>query len=273
MHPLFAAKQATTIDHIGSGRFALNLVTGWYLEEMGMFGVTLLDHDGRYAMAEEWAEIVTRLWSDPEPFDFEGKFYQLKRAELAPKPIQRPRPPLMSAAGSERGRHFAAKYCDICFVALDTHDTDKLRAKVDRYRNFALAEYGREIQVWTNAYVYHGDTLEDGRALWSLAVEQQGDWRGATHMMETMGLTSQLMPTEAFEFAKKHFIAGVCGYPLIGGAEQIVEGLSKLEACGFDGVLLTWPRWVEGMNRFSDEVIPLLKQLGLRQQAGHDARR
>ncbi|MGO9699963.1 MAG: LLM class flavin-dependent oxidoreductase [Xanthobacteraceae bacterium] len=108
VHPLFAAKQAAAIDHIGNGRFTLNLVTGWYTPEMDMFGITLLDHDSRYEMAEEWVQIATRLWSEPEPFDFSGRFYQMKQAELAPKPIQRPRPPLMSAAGSDRGRRFAA---------------------------------------------------------------------------------------------------------------------------------------------------------------------
>ena len=47
-----------------------------------MFGITLLDHDSRYEMAEEWVQIATRLWSDPEPFDFNGRFYQLKKASL-----------------------------------------------------------------------------------------------------------------------------------------------------------------------------------------------
>ena len=128
VHPLFAAKQAAAIDHIG-GRFTLNLVTGWFVPEMDMFGITLLDHDGRYDMAEEWVQIATRLWTDPEPFYFSGRFYQMKQAELAPKPIQRPRPPLMSAAGSDRGRRFAAQYCDVCFVAPETQDPMRSRPR------------------------------------------------------------------------------------------------------------------------------------------------
>ena len=73
VHPLFAAKQAAAIDHIGGGRFTLNLVTGWFMPEMDMFGITLLDHDGRYDMAEEWVQFATRLWTDPEPLDFSGR--------------------------------------------------------------------------------------------------------------------------------------------------------------------------------------------------------
>ena len=128
--------------HIGHGRFTLNLVTGWYLPEMEMFGITLLDHDSRYEMAEEWVQIATRLWTDPEPFDFNGRFYQMKKAELAPKPIQRPRPPLMSAAGSDRGRRFAAQYCDVCFIAPESYGLEQLKTKVDRYRDYAATNSG-----------------------------------------------------------------------------------------------------------------------------------
>jgi dimethylsulfone monooxygenase len=260
---VFATKQAAAIDHIGGGRFTLNLVTGWFVPEMDMFGITLLDHDGRYDMAEEWVQIATRLWSDPEPFDFSGRFYQMKKAELAPKPIQRPRPPLMSAAGSDRGR-FAAQYCDVCFVAPEIPDPAALQAKVDKYRDYARAEFGRDIQVWSNAYVFQGDSEADGKALWHHCVEEQGDYPGVQNMLDVMGVNSQLMPPHILESVKKHFIAGWSGYPLIGGAAQVVEGLSVLKKAGFDGILLTWPRWVEGMTRFRDEVMPLLKQAGLR---------
>jgi len=264
VHPLFAAKQAAAIDHIGGGRFTLNLVTGWYVPEMEMFGIKLLDHDSRYEMAEEWVQIASRLWTDPEPFDFAGRFYQVKQAELAPKPIQRPRPPLMSAAGSDRGRRFAAQYCDVCFIAPENFDVDLLRAKVDKYRNYAREEFGRDIQVWSNAYIFHGDTEADGKALWHHCVEELGDYAGVKNMLDVMGITSLLVPPQALEFLKKHFIAGWSGYPLVGGKEQIVEGLALLKTAGFDGILLTWPRWLEGMTRFRDEVMPLLVQTGLR---------
>jgi dimethylsulfone monooxygenase len=264
VHPLFAAKQAAAIDHIGGGRFTLNLVTGWFVPEMEMFGITLLDHDGRYDMAEEWVQIATRLWTDPKPFDFSGRFYQMKQAELAPKPIQRPRPPLMSAAGSDRGRRFAAQHCDVCFVAPETQDPGQLKAKVDKYRNYAREEFGRDIQVWSNAYVFHGDNEADGKALWHHCVEEQGDYPGVQNMLDVMGLNSLLMPPHVLQSVKKHFIAGWSGYPLVGGAAQVVEGLAVLKNAGFDGILLTWPRWVEGMTRFRDEAMPLLKQAGLR---------
>ena len=78
VNPVFAAKQMVTADHIGQGRFGLNIVSGWNPIEFGMFGVDLKDHDRRYAYSEEWIAIVKRIWSEKEPFDHEGQFFHLK---------------------------------------------------------------------------------------------------------------------------------------------------------------------------------------------------
>jgi alkanesulfonate monooxygenase SsuD/methylene tetrahydromethanopterin reductase-like flavin-dependent oxidoreductase (luciferase family) len=83
-------------------------------------------------------------------------------------------------------------------------------------------------------------------------------------MLDVMGVTSQLVPLPVLDLLKQHFIAGWAGDPLVGGKEQTVEGLKVLKNAGFDGILLTWPRWVEGLTRFRDEVMPLLVQAGLR---------
>ena len=48
VHPLFAAKQATTIDHVSNGRFGLNIICGWFAPEMEMFGGKMMEHDTRY---------------------------------------------------------------------------------------------------------------------------------------------------------------------------------------------------------------------------------
>jgi alkanesulfonate monooxygenase SsuD/methylene tetrahydromethanopterin reductase-like flavin-dependent oxidoreductase (luciferase family) len=88
VHPIMAAKQGQTIDHISRGRFALNIVTGWHKPEIEMFGAPLMDHDKRYDMAEEWLSIIKRLWSEDDDFDFSGRFYQIKRGHLQPKPLQ-----------------------------------------------------------------------------------------------------------------------------------------------------------------------------------------
>ena len=59
-------------------------------------------------------------------------------------------------------------------------------------------------------------------------------------------------------------MAGWNGYPLIGTKEQIVDGLLTLSKAGFDGTLLSWPRYIDGMEEFQRVTYPLVKQAGLR---------
>jgi alkanesulfonate monooxygenase SsuD/methylene tetrahydromethanopterin reductase-like flavin-dependent oxidoreductase (luciferase family) len=264
MHPIMAAKQAMTVDHVSNGRFALNIVTGWHQPEIEMFGAPLLEHDRRYAMAIEWLQIIKRLWTEEEAFDFDGEFYKLKAACAHPKPIQKPYPVVMCAGVSPKGREFAAKYCDVSFVSLDSHELADMRARVESVRSLARREFGREIQVWGNAYIFQGDTERDAQAYYRHAIIDNGDWPGVENMLRIMGINSQSIPPEKLPLLKEHFIAGWGGYGIVGAREQVVEGLERLAQAGFDGILLSWPRFLDDMRRFQAEIYPLVRQTGLR---------
>jgi dimethylsulfone monooxygenase len=264
MHPVMAAKQAATIDHIGGGRFTLNVVTGWYRPEIEMFGAPLLEHDTRYDMAAEWIEIIKRLWTSDKEFDFEGNFYKVKGALIAPKPIQQPHPVIMCAGASPKGREFSARYADVNFVNLDTHEFEGVKKRVDASRKTAWDEFKREIQVWTNAYIFQAETEAEARAFYDETVFKKGDWEGVENLVSVMGLNSQSIPAPVLQHLKEHFIAGWVGYPLIGTKEQVVDGLALLQRAGFDGIVLSWPRYIEGMRQFQTETLPLVQQAGLR---------
>jgi dimethylsulfone monooxygenase len=103
IHPCLAAKQVGTIDHISNGRFALNVVCGWFRSEIEMFGMPMLDHDRRYDMAEEWLDILKLMWVSEGEFDFEGSFYKVNKGYMEPKPIQQPFPPIMNAVARTGG--------------------------------------------------------------------------------------------------------------------------------------------------------------------------
>src|SRR5215472_3874159 len=85
LSPVFAAKSCVTADHVGCGRFGLNVVSGWNIEEFAMFGARLLDHDYRYQYTEEWVSILKKLWSETSPFDFSGKYFELKNVGGKPR--------------------------------------------------------------------------------------------------------------------------------------------------------------------------------------------
>jgi alkanesulfonate monooxygenase SsuD/methylene tetrahydromethanopterin reductase-like flavin-dependent oxidoreductase (luciferase family) len=264
VHPVMAAKQAATIDHITGGRFALNVVTGWHRPEMEMFGAPLLDHDLRYGLAVEWLEVIKLLWTAEEEFDFEGKHFRIKRGYLEPKPVQKPFPAVMNAGSSDTGREYAAKYCDIAFVNTNRGDFDSRKALIADYRRLAREEFGRELQIWSHAYIVQGETEAEAKAYFDEYVHQKGDWEAATNLVETMGLNSQGRSPEQLRAMTMHFIGGWGGCPLIGTKEQIVDGLATMSKLGLDGVVVSWPRYIEDMRRFQRETYPLLQQAGLR---------
>jgi dimethylsulfone monooxygenase len=264
IHPILAAKQAATVDHITGGRFVLNVVTGWHRPEIEMFGLPMLGHDERYDMAAEWLEIIRRMWTEDEEFDFEGRYYRVKGAQLNPKPIRKPYPPIMNAGGSEKGRHFAARYCDIAFVSFDPADLENARVRIANYRKLAREEYGREIQIWAASYVVQRETEKEARDFYHYYVHEKGDWEAATNLVEMLGLNSQGMTPEAVRAMKEHFIAGWGGYPLVGSNDQVVDGLAKLADIGLDGTVMSWPRYEDGMRQFQRVTLPALKEAGLR---------
>ena len=63
VHPLMVAKMSSTIDHVTNGRFALNIVCGWFKNEFDMFGALLRPHDDRYKFATEWLDFLKQAWT------------------------------------------------------------------------------------------------------------------------------------------------------------------------------------------------------------------
>jgi len=266
-HPIVAAKQSTVIDHISNGRYALNIVTGWNQPEIDMFGAPMLPHAERYACSEEWIEIVKRLWTEDETFDFEGRYYKIAKGYLQPKPIQKPYPAIMNAGSSERGRHFAAKHCDLVYtIVRGGGNLAEYKAHIDAYHKLAREEYGREIRVWTLVNIVQGETEQEARAFYDYYVHQKGDWAAARNVVDTFMLevNARSIPPERIKPMQEMFIAGWGGYPLIGTKEQIVDGLTMLSRAGLDGILLCFPRFEQGMREFRDATYPLLRQAGLR---------
>src|SRR4051794_1443391 len=220
VHPIMAAKQATTIDHISGGRFALNVVCGWSRPELEMFGAPLMEHDTAYDYAAEWLEVIRRLWTAEEEFDYEGRYFRVQKGFHQPKPIQRPFPPIMNAGGSPTGQRFAAQHADMAFILVREHDYDGARAQVEHLRSLAREEFGRALQVWCSAYVVCRPTEREAQDYLNYYVRERGDWEAVENLTRIMGLQSDVVAPEAMEAFKFHFIAGWGGYPLVGTAAQ-----------------------------------------------------
>ncbi len=267
VHPIMAAKQATTVDHISNGRFALNIVCGWFAPELEMFGAPIMEHDTRYDYAAEWIEIMKLLWTRQEEFDYEGKFLRVTKGFAMPKPIQQPFPPLMNAGSSGKGQHFAAKYCDMAFVTMDPDDLDKSEAHIAAYKKLAREEYGRELQVWCNATVVQRETQREADAYLHHYVVEKGDDEAVETLVRVQGEQMQRLLPQRLEKIKFAIKAGWGGYPLVGTADVIVDRVLKLSQIGINGLLLNWVDYLDGMKRWRKDIMPRLEQAGLRKPA------
>jgi len=258
VHPVVAAKQAATIDHISGGRFGINLVMGWFGPEMEMFGGSMREHDTRYAYGDEWIDIVQRIWTEDEPFDYDGQFFNLKGVQGHPKPVQK-RPVLVSAGTSPAGMDFTAKNVDFSFASVDKV------ANITKYMavaEIAKSKYQRDVGVCSSALVIARDSEEEARAVYQLILDQ-GDWAAAKNMMAVLGIESQSF-NERLAVSQEKFVAGYATNALIGTPRQIVEQLQVYSNEGLKGVVLYFLDYVKELDYFDKKIMPLLREAGLR---------
>ncbi len=189
--PFLLARLCATLDHIAGGRFGWNIVTSGEDLAAQNFGLDRITaHDLRYEMADEFMEVVNRLFGswDPDaivldrergtyadftkvrPIDFEGRFYKC-RGPLNTAPLPQGRPTYVQAGGSPKGRDFAAKHADS--VIANASGVASMRAFRDDIRARA-ARFGRnpdDIKVLYLLAPVLGETEADARARNSRGLE------------------------------------------------------------------------------------------------------
>ncbi|MBO0717190.1 MAG: LLM class flavin-dependent oxidoreductase, partial [Rhizobiales bacterium] len=147
-NPVVAAKEMVTADHVGEGRFGLNIVVGWNEGEFDMFGVAQRAHEQRYEYAQEWIDVIKMIWSDREDLDFRGKYLNMKAIRGKPKPYGGTRPVIMNAGASPTGQAFAVKNCDAFFLQASRTSLEESAQRVRCAKEAARAQ-GREIGCYT----------------------------------------------------------------------------------------------------------------------------
>lgn len=110
-HPAVLAKMAAGVDNISGGRLVLGLGSGWQENEHAAYGIPFSTVGGRLGRLEEACQVIKSLFAN-EKTTFDGKYYQLKDAPLAPKPLQSPLPLLIGGGGEQRTLRITARYAD-----------------------------------------------------------------------------------------------------------------------------------------------------------------
>lgn len=103
------------VDQMSGGRVELGIGAGWYEAEHRAWGIPFPPLAQRFDRLEEQLEILTRIWACPEgeTVDVEGRFWRLEACPALPRPLQRPRPPIiLGGSGRRRTPSLAARFAD-----------------------------------------------------------------------------------------------------------------------------------------------------------------
>ncbi len=134
--PAMFARQALTVDHVSAGRLDVGLGLGLPIDpSYDMMGIPNWSNAERAARFREYVAIVDLLLSN-ETSSFEGRYYRIRDAIMNPRPVQRPRPPLLIAAMGPRMLEQAAEHADIwnslSFAETFEKQLAETRERIDR---------------------------------------------------------------------------------------------------------------------------------------------
>ncbi|WP_250213735.1 LLM class flavin-dependent oxidoreductase [Acrocarpospora catenulata] len=183
--PYELARRLSTLDHFTDGRIGWNVVTGLVPSAMAGLGIDpAVSHDERYDIAEEFMEVVYRLWEgswaddaviadvasgvyvEPRrvrPIEHHGRYFDVTGIHLAEPSPQRT-PLIFQAGSSARGKRFSARHAEVVFVSAQRPDV--LRRTVDDIRAQA-AEAGRDpgsLRFISTLTVVTGETEREAQA-------------------------------------------------------------------------------------------------------------
>jgi F420-dependent oxidoreductase-like protein len=214
-HPSVLAKNVVTVDHVSGGRVEVGIGAGWMDVEHRAYGFAFPELGERLELLAEQVEIVHRLLTE-DGVEFEGRHYRLDRARGLPKPVQRPRPPILLGGSARSGTlgpavRFADEY------NTPTGNLEEVRRRRERVRA-ACERAGRDpaslpFSVMTGSIVGTDEADVRRRAE---RVARRIAWEGTVD-----GMLSRLSRSW-----------------VIGTPEQVVERLGQLAEAGVERAML-----------------------------------
>ncbi|MCO5991657.1 LLM class flavin-dependent oxidoreductase [Actinoallomurus spadix] len=145
--PAMLAKIATTVDIVSGGRLDFGIGAGsrpghpLARREYEAHGLPFHDFAHSVERLSEACTAIRRLWTENEPFDFDGAHVRLTGAFGSPKPVQRPHPPILIGGRSSATLRVVAEHADLWNIpGGDIDGVVRRSALLDRY----CAEIGRD---------------------------------------------------------------------------------------------------------------------------------
>jgi pyrimidine oxygenase len=257
VHPAVFAKMAATLDDMSEGRLSVNIVSASNIAEYSQMGLYPDDFESyRYEYTEEWLRVVKALWTQPR-VTHHGTYFTLDDCQSNPKPRQKPHPPIVCATNSDRGLQFVAAECDEAFIggALDV-----VPEKTRRIRELAQAR-GRHIGSHKHVSVIQADTDEEAERLVD-RYREGADWEAIASIYGRRSgdaLQAEDLRNAPRSTQRIHYFTT----PVVGGPETVARIVEEYAEAGLDGLLLTFPDFIEGLTKFDERVMPILRRRGV----------
>lgn len=230
-HPAVLAKMAATQDHASGGRLIMGIGAAWFEMEHNAYGIPFQTTAERIHRLDEAAEIIKRLWSETQ-VTFDGRYYQLKDAYCEPKPLQRPRPPIMIGGSGEK----------LTLRVVARH--------ADQWNTFGSPElFLHKIEVLKEHCAGVGRNFDDIEV----------SWAGAALVTDSREEKDELLRrfAAAFGITPEQYALGA----LVGSASEVRDRIAKFIDVGvthFKPIANT-PFSHESIRRFAEEVIPAFR--------------
>ena len=211
-NPAVLAKITSTLDVISGGRLEWGIGAGWYENEYRAYGFEYPKPKDRIGMLDETVQIVRSMWTQAET-TFSGEYYQVKRAQCDPKPLQQPNPPVWIGGGGEQlTLRTVAKYADYSNFG---GQPDMWAHKRDVLRDHCAA-VGRDpdsIRMTWSPDIFIRETETEVQAAGSLAAwgTQADEWR-ANNLVGTVDQVAAKMAAYV-ELGCSGFVPWCSDYP------------------------------------------------------------
>ncbi len=234
--PSVLAKSAATVDEISGGRVEIGMGAGWWTEEHTQYGIPFPPTRERFEMLEEQLEIVHRLLTE-DRFSFDGTHYSSTDAECFPKPVQRPRPPIV--VGGKKVGPWMQRLIGAWADEFNTvgGSPDEVRERFGRARD-GVAAAGRE-----------PDTLVTSMMTWFFVAPTEDEY------LAKLERARSLDPTAGPFDAYRADIEADC---IVGTPERAAETLSKYAAAGVQRIMLNHELYddLEMLELLATQVFP-----------------
>lgn len=247
-HPSLVAQMGANIDCISGGRFAINVVSGWWAQEHEMAGVPFPPHDERYDLSEEVMRILKSYWT-MDRFSFEGRYFRITDGVTSPKPVRKPWPTFYFGGESRAAVKLAGKAADVfLFNGRPLREARELMAAVNR----EAASRGRRVR--------HGMS--------SFIVCRESDAAAEAELGRLFSLITEAPKLKGVDKAAQHKKTSAKGggvgsnggaaAGLVGSPRTVAERVMAFHEAGVELFLLQFHPMFEEMERFASEVMPLL---------------